>query len=71
MSADAQLHHRITACRACGEEALEEVLDLGLQPLANALPVDPSEFASERRFPLVLFACRQCGLKNASGNKPK
>lgn len=62
MSGDTRLHHRITACRACGEEALEEVLDLGEQPLANALPADPAEFASERRFPLVLFACRRCGL---------
>ncbi len=62
MSATDQVHHRITHCRACGEAALEEVLDLGAQPLANALPAHPDEFAAERRFPLVLFACRQCGL---------
>lgn len=56
------VHHRITHCRACGEAQLEEVLDLGEQPLANALPRDPAEFATERRFPLVLVLCRHCGL---------
>lgn len=39
---EAPVHHRITACRACLGETLEEVLDLGAQPLANALPTDPA-----------------------------
>lgn len=59
---ESPVHHRITACRACLAETLEEVLDLGAQPLANALPTDPSDFAAEQRFPLVLFLCRTCGL---------
>lgn len=42
--------------------ALEPVLDLGHQPLANAFPRHPAEFAVERRFPLVLNICRDCGL---------
>lgn len=56
------VHHRIRHCRACTAEALVPVLDLGLQPLANALPADPSEFATEARYPLVLCLCEQCGL---------
>ncbi len=60
--AGAAVHHRISHCRACGAEALEPVLDLGLQPLANALPADPAEFADEAAYPLVLTICRQCGL---------
>lgn len=58
----ANVHHRIDHCRACGSRGLEEILDLGLQPLANALPADPGEFASEHRYPLVLCACAGCGL---------
>lgn len=61
-AASPSVHQRIRHCRACAAEALEPVLDLGLQPLANALPADPSEFASEQRFPLVLCMCGQCGL---------
>lgn len=38
------------------------MLDLGTQPLANAFLTDPSEFASERFFPLELMFCRDCGL---------
>lgn len=58
----ADIHHRIVHCRACGEATLLEVLDLGEQPLANALLQNPEEFATERRFPLVLALCRHCGL---------
>lgn len=56
------LHRRRTTCRACGGASLESVLDLGLQPLANALPEDPIAFSTERRFPLVLAGCTTCGL---------
>lgn len=60
--ARAAVHRRRDTCRACGGRGLEAVLDLGEQPLANALLRHPSEFAVERRFPLVLHACRDCGL---------
>ncbi|MCL4866525.1 MAG: hypothetical protein KJZ47_11570, partial [Gemmatimonadales bacterium] len=56
------LHRRRTTCRACGAAALEPVLDLGSQPLANALLSDPDEFSTEPRFPLVLAGCTACGL---------
>lgn len=60
--APAPVHRRIRHCRACTAEALEPVLDLGLQPLANALPADPAEFPTEARYPLVLCLCERCGL---------
>jgi SAM-dependent methyltransferase len=51
----------IRVCRACGGAPLEPVIDLGSQPLANALrrPGDPSE---EARFPLAAVLCRVCTL---------
>ncbi len=55
-------YHRRRSCRACNGEALERVLDLGKQPLANAFLTGPSEFASERFFPLELMFCRDCAL---------
>ena len=58
----ADVHRRITACRACGGAHLEEILDLGMQPLANAFPQSPVEFDDEPRYPLVLHACAECGL---------
>lgn len=58
----ARVHRRRTTCRACGGTRLEAVLDLGLQPLANALLRDPADFPGERRFPLVLFMCPDCSL---------
>lgn len=55
-------YHRRRSCRACDGRNLERVLDLGKQPLANALLADPSDFASERFFPLELMFCRDCAL---------
>ncbi len=56
------LHRRIAACRGCAGTGLEPILDLGRQPLANAFLRDPAEFDGERRFPLVVHACPDCGL---------
>src|SRR5687768_13496120 len=55
-------YRRRESCRACGGRTLERVLDLGRQPLANALLAGPSAFASERFFPLSLVFCRDCAL---------
>jgi C-methyltransferase C-terminal domain/Putative zinc binding domain/Methyltransferase domain len=47
-------------CRGCGRVGLEEILDLGLQPLANELlplPTTPTAL-----FPLRLKICQRCGL---------
>lgn len=59
---DRPVHRQRVDCRACGGSELVPVLDLGLQPLANALLGDPADFVGERRFPLVLAGCAACGL---------
>ena len=48
-------------CGWCGT-ALTAVLDLGAQPLANALLTADELDAPERRFPLTLAICPACGL---------
>lgn len=49
---------RITSCRLCSEADLEQVVDLGEQPLANALLIEPEQ--EEGVAPLVLVRCRSC-----------
>ena len=48
------------SCRACGGYALESVLDLGRQPLANRLLTHPCEEPLE--YPLHLRICTDCFL---------
>jgi SAM-dependent methyltransferase len=49
-------------CRGCGQGTLEVVLDLGFQPLANAL-IGPEDLERpEPRYPLALAFCRRCSL---------
>jgi SAM-dependent methyltransferase len=55
-------YHRRPSCRACDGRDLVRVLDLGKQPLANALLPNPAAFASEAFYPLDLMFCRQCAL---------
>ena len=52
----------IAGCRICGSEALDEVLDLGEVPLANALLASPEEARAERRYPLRTVVCPRCSL---------
>jgi SAM-dependent methyltransferase len=50
-------------CRSCGSLSGSEVLDLGLQPLANnLLPVPPEEAGEEPRFSLIVDVCNDCFL---------
>ena len=50
-------------CRSCASSSGREVLDLGLQPLANnLLPVPPEEVGEEPRFPLIVDVCNDCFL---------
>src|SRR5262245_7220928 len=46
-----------SVCRCCGSGALERVLDLGRQPLANSYLREPAELPT---FPLELMVCRGC-----------
>lgn len=53
---------RVQACRSCGANALEVVLSLGEQPLANSL-LDEADLARpEPRYPLTLAFCTACAL---------
>ncbi len=48
-------------CRICQTDALENLLDLGLQPLANSF-IRPDEVGNpEPRYPLELARCTACG----------
>ena len=49
----------IDRCRVCEKRAIEPVLDLGCQPLANSLRRDVSEVLPS--FPLELCRCGVCG----------
>jgi len=52
----------IDKCRSCGAEGLEQVLDLGRVPLANALLTESQLDEPEPRFPLTLAFCPACSL---------
>jgi 2-polyprenyl-3-methyl-5-hydroxy-6-metoxy-1,4-benzoquinol methylase len=63
--AEDNLFEAVTVCRICGAPDLFPVLDLGRQPLANALvapgsPPPPS-------FPLSTVGCPECGVLQLSG----
>jgi len=49
----------IKQCRICHSFELQIILDLGLQPLANALR-ETDDKSKEKKFPLVLIRCNKC-----------
>lgn len=57
-----QEYRRRTTCRGCDRKDLVPFLELGPQPLANALPASPDEFAEERMYPLDVAICPECAL---------
>lgn len=61
---------RIQACRSCGGNDLPTVLDLGEQPLANALLEPDSLDEAEELFPLEVVFCSECGLLQVSETVP-
>ena len=52
----------IEQCRSCGSRSLEQILDLGMQPLANALLASRECIPQEKRYPLTLLFCGDCSL---------
>jgi SAM-dependent methyltransferase len=50
------------SCRACGSTDLERILELGDQPLANALLDSVADFDREAFFPLDLVFCHGCSM---------
>ncbi len=64
---------RETACRGCGSPdgtPLVPVLDLGLSPLANRLPLPDQLGEDEPKFPLDLVFCPRCTLLQITETVP-
>jgi len=59
----------IQRCRSCASGDLAPVLDLGLQPLANAYR-EPDDVSTQARYPLALLRCRACSLVQLTGTIP-
>lgn len=53
---------RKTNCRVCSGSNLVKVLDLGKIPLSNAFLKEKELNNPEKKFPLVVYFCRNCGL---------
>jgi SAM-dependent methyltransferase len=53
---------KITACRSCGQNHIESVLDLGYTPLADRLLTKEQLKEQEPTFPLEVGFCHDCGL---------
>ncbi|MDO6416176.1 class I SAM-dependent methyltransferase [Sphingomonas sp. BIUV-7] len=64
------LSERLASCRSCASDDLERVLDLGMQPIANALVEVDDVDSREARFPLELMVCRSCSLCQVSETIP-
>ena len=47
-------------CKICKNNKINEVLNLGLQPLANKYPRNRNDFLAEKTFPLNLLFCSNC-----------
>lgn len=61
---------RIAGCRSCGFVQLEPLLDLGAQPLANALLTQADLARPEPRYPLELVFCPVCALVQITEDVP-
>lgn len=61
---------RIATCRSCGSDRLTTFLDLGLQPIANALVEPHHAGLPEDRFPLEVAHCRDCALVQVTESLP-
>jgi hypothetical protein len=60
-AADVRVEH-VAGCRSCEADELVPVLELGDQPLANALRGDDELDRPEPRYPLQLALCTRCSL---------
>ena len=64
------MHETTFICRGCGEENLEMVLDLGIQPWGNHfIPI--SEGGDIPKYPLQFFVCKSCWLAQIGYTIPK
>lgn len=58
------------ACRACGRQGLEPVLDLGAMPLADGLKTEADLDKPEGRYPLEVGFCPGCALVQITETLP-
>jgi len=56
----------IFPCRGCGKLLSSILINLGLQPISNALIENINEIANEKTYPLVVYVCDDCGLVQLS-----
>ena len=61
---------RITNCRSCGGADLPLILDLGSQPIANALLSEEDLDRPEASFPLAVAFCPACALLQVTETVP-
>lgn len=57
-------------CRSCGAVGLASILDLGLMPLANALPTPIDLSSPDPRYPLEVAVCTACSLVQITEELP-
>ena len=55
------MYKKIKKCRSCSSSFLSFIVDLGKQPLANAL-IKKKNFKKEIKVPLELVVCNKCKL---------
>src|ERR1700730_4249577 len=60
----------IVNCRSCGGHDLRVILDLGSQPIANALLSEEELSRPEARFTLAVAFCRACALLQVTETVP-
>jgi SAM-dependent methyltransferase len=58
-------------CRSCGVPLLDEVVDLGMQPLSNAFVTPDRLDEMEPTYPLRVFVCRACWLVQIQAVTPR
>ncbi|MBI5458051.1 methyltransferase domain-containing protein [Candidatus Kaiserbacteria bacterium] len=51
----------VTNCHLCGSQSLKKVLDLGFHPLADFFLKENQLQEPERRYPLSVLLCQNCG----------
>jgi len=56
------MYNKITKCRSCDSKKLINIVNLGKQPLANALLKNIKGFKKEIKVPLILCICKNCKL---------
>ncbi len=56
------MFNKITKCRVCDSKNLIDIVNLGRQPLANALLKNKKQTKKEIKIPLILCVCKKCKL---------